>query len=232
MRRRLRLVILVVLAAVALFALRELGLLGGAEKAANPPEATNPPPPPLEGLEDEEPPVPTIAGTVTDGAGKPLARALLKLVALSRGHRREVQVRTDAEGRYENGELRSGDLIYVQVVRIGHPTFRQRFEDRALSAKETLTVDIVLPRKFDLRGHVKALGGAPVEGARVEFGIWKAETDDVGRFHVKDIDSRVLREDPPRLETKSPGFADDRKDLRLDTEEAIFDDIEVVLTPR
>jgi hypothetical protein len=173
-----------------------------------------------------------VAGQVLDETGAPLEGASVHIVILDEGERSEVNVRTDAEGRFADASVGRGKVIFVEVLERGHPTLRRRPQDLAIG-RESLRLDLRFPATFDLSGHVKVAGGGAVVGARVSLGdLYGAETDDRGIFRIKGIDSRILRGDPPRLRTRAEGFEDDEQDLGLDGPHANFEDIEVVLERR
>jgi hypothetical protein len=160
-------------------------------------------------------PATTVSGQVLDGAGEPVADALLLVdgqgmlreedpllppgatagiafaVDSVRGaHSGPLSVRTDGEGRFAIGGLRPGS-VPIGVLAAGHAPWHGRVEAAAGAGPST---EIRLGRGWSLSGQVRDAQGNPaaaslvVHGARVPGLLCPAfEVGPDGRFELSDL---------------------------------------------
>ena len=152
-----------------------------------------------------------IAGTVADGAGTPVADAL---VALSVSWREadgkvagsvQLHARSDAQGAFAFADVPAGTVSRVEAVAPGFLPYRVRpgregHEEIAVAAEGSTTVPIVLERGGTVTGRLtEAEGGAPIAGATVQlhrrrrmseavpYAIPPATTDADGRYRIDGV---------------------------------------------
>jgi len=236
MRRRRRMTVAALLAGLIAALFFTVGQIGGPTDEGDGARPPRPPlPEPVASTASNVPApteTPTVKGSVRGTDGEPLAGVTVRIVALGDGKRSSTTIRTDAKGRYADGALAGGNVIFTEILKKGYPATRRRYEDGpSIEPGETLVLDLEFPRTFSLAGFVKSVDGKIVEGAQVRYGtIGIATSDEFGKFRIENIDSSVLkREVHPRLMTSAPGFVTDEKTLHLDGKTANFDDIDVVL---
>ena len=117
-------------------------------------------------------PLATVAGTVRDEAGKPLAA----MVCIA-----DRCVTANTDGRYAIDKL-APDAI---IVTASFPRFRPQSTDAVLDAGEQRVLDIVLkPGGVEVTGVVEDILGGPIAGAHVTLQGARAETDERGRFSL------------------------------------------------
>jgi protocatechuate 3,4-dioxygenase beta subunit len=128
----------------------------------------------------------TIAGRVTDTAGKPVASAEGEVRREGRGGRQSLDP-TDTDGRYRGNGIIPGAV----VLRIDHPTHAPFEKAVVLAAGERATLDVVLePLAFANVKIVFASSGAPAAGERVAVfprhagSVLRAVTDQHGAIDL------------------------------------------------
>jgi hypothetical protein len=241
MRRRRKGVLLLAFVVAAFFLVNWLmNLFGGGstpvetdrgtvqpEPERDPPTEIDPPP------DAVKPEVPSIEGFVRDDEGNGIEGASVLIVTIDDGVRGEIELETDADGRFVEESPRRGDVVFVEVLRPGYPPLRRRYEDTSLRPGETFRPELTMAATFDLSGHVKSMAGPPIVGAKVRFGDWLTTTEDRGRFRLTGIDAEVLRREPrPKLVVTHGDHRTEELELVLEGKRANLRDIQVVLEPR
>lgn len=138
-----------------------------------------------------------VTGEVVDEDGRPLARALVRLIPAQPGRAESEIVRsTDAMGRFECRGLPKGKLLLTAET--SEASVPQPVE--VLLSDEPLEVRLVARKTLELHGRLlSAEGGAPLAGGRVEarprvgFFIYPlhTRTDAEGRFRLQGVPADV-----------------------------------------
>jgi protocatechuate 3,4-dioxygenase beta subunit/peroxiredoxin len=117
----------------------------------------------------------TLTGTVTDGAGRPVAQATVILMGWVKPGRASVQVlpemsplraATQADGTFAFDRVPNGAQFMLLVQKEGHPDV---YLMSAGVMPAGVSVSIVVPEAGSLTGRVVSAAGEPVAGCHVSF---------------------------------------------------------------
>lgn len=148
----------------------------------------------------------SIAGTVVDELGKPVAG--VEVANLYFNESRKRQTLTDAQGKFSLHDVPKGqqeDDLYLAAKGFSP----QRVEIKLGTADNPGQVQVILLPGHSLRGQVKLEGGAPAKGATVStransyrMGLGKTiSVDDDGRFELDSLPSDT------RFDVQMSGYA-------------------------
>ncbi len=140
----------------------------------------------------------TVAGTVRDTAGKPVAGA--RILIASRSGRDENLHRlgtTAPDGTYRIDGLHAGTLELLGVTATGFVTVENHASGRALVPGDVARIDVTMIRGGVLTGTVRGPDGRPLAGARVRaraevvreglVGSDLAVTDGTGQYRMSEV---------------------------------------------
>ncbi len=133
----------------------------------------------------------TVEGLVLSSEGSPVSRT--ELVVGSEHHFARgtdplvTKTRSDSEGRYRLQGLIPGK-IEIHASRDGQGKSLTFIE---AENGEIVQLDIELAPPLELKGKITFEDGTPVQGAGIQsVGLYYVETDDDGRFRIKDCDDK------------------------------------------
>ena len=157
----------------------------------------------------------SIRGTIFDGSGKPLSRAM---VVLKQAEGSQQQRLTSDEGLFEFTDLDSGE-VEIQATLSGYITQSKSLE---IGVGDDFTVDFIL-QKEELQGTVMGTvmdgdTGEPVENALISIGDGKfsATTSRLGEYIIQDIPAGSLT-----LKVSKVGYRETTQTIELTSESTL-----------